>query len=184
MGLRSAFANRFGTARTPSGVPTDMVLAEQALGMDTSRPLNPGTPLRPLDGYSRTPRAHDYVAGYNIAARPRRQERVSFETLRGLIDNYDVAQVAIWHRIDSIRAVEYLLKPQEGYASDAAAVIRTAEKALAYPDHELPWASWVAKYLYDVLAYDAGCLYRMRNRAHRPVGLRVVDGTTIAPLID
>ena len=31
--------------------------------------------------------------------------------------------------------------------------------------------TWLAKYLFDVLAYDAGTLYRMRNRGGKCIGL-------------
>jgi hypothetical protein len=42
----------------------------------------------------------------------------------------------------------------------------------------------LTSYLYDVLAFDAGALYRIRNNAGRVIGFKPVDGTTIAPLLD
>lgn len=146
--------------------------------------FSPGVPINPADGYSRTPRAHDFLTGYNIAARPRRNERVSFQTLQGLVEAYDIAQMAITHRIDSIRSLDWFIEPMEGFDKDAEATIAFAKRVLAKPDHELPFRAWLSKFLWDTLAYDAGTLYRMRNNAGQVIGLKVVDGTTIAPMID
>lgn len=150
-----------------------------------NRPFSPGEPIHPADGYSNTPRSRDYLTGINIASRPRLNERVAFSTLRGLVDSYDVAQMCIWHRIDSIRSLQWSLVPKSGKAGvDMSAAIELGNMVLAKPDREFPFHTWIAKYLYDILAFDAGTLFKMRNVAGRPVGLRVIDGTTIAPLLD
>lgn len=146
--------------------------------------FSPGVPIRPADGYSRVPRAHDFLTGYNIAVRPRRNERVSFSTLQGLVDAYDIAQMAITHRIDSIRSLDWYLEAEPGHDGDIEQMVAYVTKILARPDRELPFRAWLSKFLWDTLAYDAGTLYRMRNNAGRAIGLKVVDGTTIAPLID
>ena len=56
--------------------------------------------------------------------------------------------------------------------------------ALRKPDRKNYLKTWLAKYLYDILAWDAGTLYRLRNRAGKCIGLQPVDGRTIAPLLD
>ena len=152
--------------------------------MEQSNKFSPGVPILPNDGFSRVPRAHDFLTGYNIAARPRRNERVSFSTLQGLIEAYDIAQMAITHRIDSVRSLDWYLEPIDGIDYDTSEMISHATRVLKKPDHQLPFRAWLSKFLWDVLAYDAGTLYRMRNNAGRCIGLSVVDGTTIAPLID
>jgi 8-oxo-dGTP pyrophosphatase MutT (NUDIX family) len=179
MGVRARLSKMFGPP-----APADMQAAAQAAGMSPTRAFAPGEPIGPYDGYSRTPRSHDYQTGYNIAARPRRNERVSFETLRSLVDAYDVAQMCIWHRIDSLRALKWSLVPKDGIEGDVTAAIKLGTAALKRPDRRLLFKSWLAKWVYDILAYDAGTLYRQRNRAGRAIGLKVVDGTTIAPLLD
>lgn len=153
-------------------------------GMDYTRPFSPGEPMRPFDGMAGTPRTQDYQTGYNIASRPRTNERVSFEVLRGLVDAYDVAQMCIWHRIDSVRSLNWTLVPKKGELGDLEQAVARGEMALMRPDRERSFKSWLAEYLYDVLAFDAGSLYKLRNVAGRAVGLRVVDGTTIAPMQD
>lgn len=182
MGVRDRLAQIrkvFGTS-----VPADIQAGEQAAGMGPTQPFSPGEPIGPYDGYSRTPRARDFVTGYNIATRPRTHERVAFDTLKGLIDAYDVAQACIWHRIDSIRALDWSLVPARGFSGDADAAIAVGMAALKKPDRKTPFANWLAKWLYDTLAYDAGTLYKLRNRRGDVIGLSVVDGTTVAPLLD
>lgn len=166
------------------GVPADILAGESAAQMTPSSPFSPGTPIAPYDGYSRTPRTHDFATGVNISSRPRIHERVSFETLRGLVEAYDVAQMCIWHRIDSIRSLDWSLVAKSGYGGDVTDAIDIGMKVLAKPDRDLPFSTWLASWLYDILAYDAGSLYRLRNMRKDVIGLRVVDGTNIAPLLD
>ena len=72
----------------------------------------------------------------------------------------------------------------DGYLGDVTDAIPLGMAALRKPDRKQYFKTWLAKYLFDILAYDAGTLYRMRNRGGRCTGLAVVDGTTIAPLLD
>lgn len=182
MGVRSRLATLtkvFGNAEPPA-----MQAGETAAGMTPAKPFSPGEPIGPYDGFSRTPRSQDFVPGYNIATRPRTRERVSFETLRGLIEAYDVAQICIDHRIDSIRSLDWKLIPVENFSGDVTDAIEIGMKALRKPDRINSFETWLAKWLFDVLAFDAGALYRLRNRRGDAVGLASVDGTTIAPLLD
>lgn len=170
---------------TADPAPADMALAGEVVSqMGMQYPFAPGEPLPPYYGYGRTPRAFDFQTGYNIATRPRTHERVSFDTLRGLIDAYDVAQIAIWHRIDSVRSLDWKLVPADGFTGDPTSAIQTGLAALDKPDRVTSFETWLGKWLFDVLAFDAGALYRMRNRGGGVIGLSVVDGTTIAPLLD
>ncbi|MHA6764695.1 phage portal protein [Streptacidiphilus sp. PAMC 29251] len=165
-------------------IPAAMAAGEIASQMTAASPFSPSAPLQPYDGYSRTPRSQNFVSGYNITTRPRAHERVAFDTLKGLIRSYDVAQMCIWHRIDSIRSLEWSLVAKKGFGGDVTDAIPLGMAALEKPDRQMPFSVWIAAWLYDILAYDAGALSRMANRGRRTVGLRVVDGTTIAPLLD
>jgi 8-oxo-dGTP pyrophosphatase MutT (NUDIX family) len=169
----------FGTA-----VPADIAAAEVASGMDSTTPFSPGAPLSPYDGFSRTPRSRNFVPQYNASARPRSNERVSFDTLRGLIESYDFAQICIWHRIDSLRALEWSLVAADGHEGDVSDAVAAGMAVLKKPDRKTPFDAWLAKFAYDILAFDAGALWRMRNRAGQVVGIKTVDGTTLAPLLD
>lgn len=170
-----------------AGIPAGIVAAEQNAGMDNTTPLGPGTPIAPSDGFSTTPRAFDYRSGYNIAGKPRINAAVSFPTMRAVIDAYDVAQICITHRIDSIRSYDWSLSPVPGVTDDMDSAIQLATRILDRldpSDPDLGFEGWLSKYLWDVLAFDAGALYRVRNRGGQVMGLRVIDGTTIAPLLD
>ena len=65
------------------------------MGMD--HPFSPGEPVRPYDGFSRTPRAFDYQTATTSRPGPGRMSGVSFDMLEGLIEAYDVAQICISH---------------------------------------------------------------------------------------
>lgn len=187
MGVRSTVARGLIRAAKAFGGAEPPGMAEAArdvsqMGMD--HPFAPGEPIGPYDGYSRYPRVQDFTTGYNIATRPRTHERVSFETLTGLINAYDVAQACLWHRIDSLRSVKWKLIAAENYSGDVADAIAAGTTVMRKPDRKHHFKTWFAKWMYDVLAYDAGTLYRLRNRAGRCTGLLPVDGRTVAPLLD
>ena len=177
--LDAPVAKGFGT-----GVPPAIEAAEARSQMTPTSPFSPGEPIGPYDGFSRTPRAHNYVTGTNISARPRTHEAVAFETLKGLIRSYDVASICVRHRIASLRSLDFKLIAMPGYESDVSADVAEGMRVLKRPDGKTLFKPWLAKYLRDVLSYDAGTLYRMRNRAGRAVGLSVIDGTLVAPLLD
>jgi 8-oxo-dGTP pyrophosphatase MutT (NUDIX family) len=165
-------------------VPPAIQAAEERAQMGPQSPFSPGEPIPPYDGYSRQPRHEDFQTGRNIATRPRTNERVSFGALKGLIDSYDVAQIAIWHRIDSIRSLDWKLVAADHYDGDVSGAIRTGMSALEKPDRIHYFETWLGEWLWDELAYGCGTLYRLRNRAGQCIGLLPVDGTTIAPLLD
>ena len=179
MGIRKSLANMFGAAPPPQ-----VTEALEVAGMTDTRPFTPGSPLTPADGYGNTPRSRDFLTGVNIVSRPRINEQVAFSTLKGMIGAYDIAQICIWHRIDSLRSFKWHLTPKPGFTGDAGSIIDLGHQVLDRPDRETLFSGWLAKYLFDIFAYDAGCLYKLRNNAGRVIGLRVLDGTTIAPLLD
>ncbi len=191
MTLRSRLATAPSTARIVPvakvfgpGVPPAIEAAEARAQMGPASPFSPGEPIGPYDGFSRTPRTKDFVTGYNIATRPRTHERVSFETLKGLIGSYDIAQIVIWHRIDSLRGMKWKLLAADHYNGDVSDAVQLGVAALAKPDRINGFKTWFAKWMWDVFAYDAGALYRLRNRAGKVIGLLPVDGSLIAPLLD
>ena len=157
---------------------------EREAKMTPASPFSPGTPIGPYDGFDRHTRQFNFVTGYNISTRPRLHEAVSFSTLTGLVESYDVAQIVIWHRIDSIRSLDWKLVAADHYFGDVTEAIPLGLAALRKPDRKNYLKTWLAKYLYDILSWDAGTLFRLRNRGGRCIGLQPVDGRTIAPLLD
>ena len=157
---------------------------EREAQMTPASPFSPGTPIGPYDGYDRHTRQFNFTTGYNISTRPRLHEAVSFSTLTGLVESYDVCQIVIWHRIDSIRSLDWKLLPADHINSDVTDAVPLGLAALRKPDRKHYFKTWLAKYLYDTLAWDAGTLFRLRNRGGRCIGLQPVDGRLVAPLLD
>ncbi len=190
MTLRSRLATAPGTTVVPvtkvfgNAVPPAIEAAEARAHMTPASPFGPGEPIGPYDGFSRNPRATPFVTGYNIATRPRTHERVSFETLKGLVDAYDVAQIVINHRIDSLRSLDWKLVAADHFTGDTAEYIPIGVKALDKPDRVHYFETWLGKWLWDELAYGCGPLYRLRNRGGRCIGLLPVDVLSVAPLLD
>jgi SPP1 gp7 family putative phage head morphogenesis protein len=168
-------------------MPADIAASVDNQGLNWAAPYSPGQPLQPFSGYGGLPKAWNVPSGYNIVSRPQRDARVSFEVLKQLTDSYDIARMCIGHRIDDVRSLGYSVATKKGFRGDSDAVVAEAESILEYPEGPggtLPFHAWLAKYLEDVLRYDAGTLYRRRDRAGRVIGLKVVSGITIAPVLD
>lgn len=165
-------------------VPVAEIEAEMAeQGMSFGPPFSPGRPLDPFVGYRQPPRTWDYQVGENVQITPR-ANRVSFQTIKGIYDAYDVAQIAVRHLINDVRSLDYSFVPADGVRDDVSGEIDAARAFFEFPDKRLPFRNWLAEYLQDVLRYDAGSLYIRRSEDGTPVALEVIDGTTIAPLVD
>lgn len=67
------------------------------LGSDWFGPLAPITPLAPPEVAGRQ---WDYLSGYNLSTNPRSYAPISFATLRGLADGYDLLRLVIETRKD------------------------------------------------------------------------------------
>lgn len=154
-------------------------------GMDSRPYLGPGRPLQPAMGYSGPARSTDYPSSVNIATQGRAAwGRASYATLKAMIDAYDVARACVNHKIDEIRSMEPMFLPADGVKDDVDDAIDVAKLVLAYPDRELPFDSWLSKWLENAIKYDSAPLYRRRNYGGDIIGLETVDGKTINPYID
>lgn len=78
----------------------ELALAEQ--GLSWGPPFPPGRPLDPFWGYRRPPRTWDYAIGENVQLTPR-WDRISFPTLKAIINAYYAAQICIRHLINDVR---------------------------------------------------------------------------------
>ena len=163
---------------------------EQAMisqGMDMGNVFGPGRPLNPWEGYGTEPRAFDYPMAINVVTRPR-LGRMDFYSIATLNDSWDVARMCIQHRIRSFQSFDWSIVPSFD-ASDLPGEVVDAEIAEAYrrmrrPDGRTPYKNWIAKLVGQIFEYDAPALWKRRDLSGRPIALEVVDGTTIAPLLD
>lgn len=168
-----------------SRIPDDIAESMHSQGMDTDRPFAPGSPVTPYFAQGTTPRSFDFTAGRNTTARPRSEEgRVAFETMRKIIAAYPTARICIQHVADDIRSLDRQFVAADGVNDDVTADIEKAKAFFARPDGVTPFDAWQAKLLEDVLRFDAGCIYKQRDRGGRLLSLKVVDGTTVAPLLN
>lgn len=171
---------------TPDDVEQSM--AAQGMGSNTAGVMwGPGRPANPAWGYGGQPRKIDFQPGHNITNRPMRDGRVSFDALKQLTHTWDMASICITRRINDVRSLGWSVKAMDGVSEDVSTAIAYATQKVKYPEgpgSKLKYNAWVAKFLQSVLRYDAGCLYKRRDRADRVCGLSVVPGATIAPLLD
>jgi Phage portal protein len=174
-------STRTTASRTPVGIDAGL----HRSGMDSSASMGPGRPVSPYQGYSQPPRAMDYPVGVNIAIRTRASWGLaSFEILRALIRNYDVARICIDHKIDELRSMDLMLLPADGIRGDVDDAIDAARAVLEFPDRELPYLGWLSKLMENALKFDATPLYRRRDMNGDVIGLEILDGTTVMPYID
>lgn len=182
-------------AATPSAASVAAVATEAAAAMvvareatahqaQTNEPFSPGSPISPFAGIGGQARAWNVPAGYNIKARPTRDSRMSFESLKALTDAYDVAGFCITHRINDIRSLPWNIVPADGLDSNVENSVAIATRHMKKPDGQRSFRTWVSMYLQDVLRYDAGTLFKRRDRLGRVCALEVISGTTIAPVLD
>lgn len=181
----AAFVDSRGRELIKASTPRPITAATMAQGMNNTANFGPGTPMQPATGYSVRPRSTDYPVGANINLSPRTAwGRTSYDTLKAIIDSYDVARMCINHKIDEIRSMEPLFQPADGVSGDVDAAIDAARAALVFPDRVNSYDSWISLLLEGALRYDATTLYRRRNYEGDVIGLEVVDGTSIFPYID
>lgn len=163
--------------------PAELEAALAEHGLSWGPPFPPGRPLDPFWGYRRPPRTWDFAVGENVQLVPR-WNRISFGTLKAIIDSYYAAQIAVRHLINDVRSLDFQFIPPQNVLEDATEDIALAEQFFASPDKRQPFRTWLAEYLQDVLRYDAGALYVRRNEAGEPIALEVVSGATLIPLVD
>jgi SPP1 gp7 family putative phage head morphogenesis protein len=169
----------------PANTPAPIGAALEQSGMAQGGTFQPGRPQNPYFGYSTRARAMDYPITVNTNIQGRAAwGRVSFDVLKAIYDAYDVGRMCVNHKVDELRSMEPMFLPATGVKDDVDDEIEAARMVLASPDRELPYDSWLSKWLENAVKYDSAPLYRRRDYNGDVVGLEVVDGKTIFPYID
>lgn len=156
--------------------------------------LGPGVPIMPVHPEKTEPRLFDYTPGYNIAITPRTFEELTFSALRGLARSWDVAALCINRNIDDLRQLHWEIRPKAVPGMDRNAVRdrkarleRTRAEVEGFwmtPDQEHSWSGWVSMYFKDLYEIDAATVYLRKRMDGSLYAAQLVDGATIAPLID
>ena len=148
-------------------------------GADWFGPLTPITPLAPPDVAGRQ---WDYPSGYNLSTLPRIYEPVSFQTLRGLAEGYDLLRLVIETRKDQVARLTWTISARDKKSSDPRAAALRA--FFARPDGMHTFGDWLRLLLEELFVIDAPALYLSRDRGGRLAALLPIDGATIKPVID
>lgn len=145
--------------------------------------FSPGSALTPIA--SEPPRAWDFPVGVNTVLTPRAYEPFGFPQLRAFA-NVELVRLAIETRKDQVERLDWTIKPRAKItAGDAADPrIATLEAFWRKPDGATPFATWLRLALEDLMVLDAPAMERRRNRAGDLIGLDIIPGDTIHPMVD
>jgi hypothetical protein len=146
-------------------------------------PFSPGDPLTPLA--PEAPRAWDFPSGVNTVLTPRAYEPFGFRELRAFA-NVELVRLAIETRKDQVERLDWTIKPQAQTPASTTIDPRIATLTTFWrkPDGAIPFATWLRLLLEDLLVLDAPALERRRNRAGAVIGLDIIPGDTIHPMVD
>ncbi|HEY1735672.1 MAG TPA: hypothetical protein VGG12_03410, partial [Methylovirgula sp.] len=128
-------------------------------------------------------RQWDYLSGYNLSTFPRGYAPISFATLRGLADGYDLLRLVIETRKDQVARLSWTISPRDKRASNDPR-LAALRRFFNRPDGRHGFADWLRMILEDLFVIDAPTLYMSRDRGGRLLGLLPIDGATIKPVID
>lgn len=150
-----------------------------------------GDPIPPILQPGTWPRRTQFTTGQNLIVSTRTWKGkvlTPFSSLRGLAD-YDLVRVAITDVKGQIRGMKGQIKVRDRYKGMADSLqekVNAAQEFLEQPDPlgDRYWDDWVGELLEEVLVTDALTLFPRFRRDGKPIGLEIVDGATIKPLID
>jgi len=154
--------------------------------------FSPGVALTPIA--QEPPRVWDFPLGVNSVLPPRAYEPFSFAQLRAF-SNVELVRLAIETRKDQVERLGWRIKPRDKRLSspddDGADGPPTVDPRIAAletfwrkPDGVTPFATWLRMALEDLLVLDAPAIERRRNRGGALIGLDIIPGDTIHPMVD
>lgn len=148
--------------------------------------FGPGQPLQPTTQET-SPRRMQYPSSVNMVWQPRRDWPVltPFETLRYLSRKHPLAALCVRVRAQHIMGLagSVVTKDKRAAASEQGA-IDAITRMFEAPDGQTPRAVWLQQLVRDILEIDAPTVYKGLTRGGGLAELRVIDGSTIKPLLD
>lgn len=133
------------------------------------------------------PRSFVYVQNVNATMSPRlAYGLLPFTDLRALAEGVPEIGQCIRILTEEIKAFRpAITRPDSSEISPADREWVNLRWMIEQPDRFNPWPVWLSRFLYSVLVYDAGALYRERApKTNTIIGLRVIDGSTLFCLVD
>lgn len=146
--------------------------------MSALQPLKPYLPA--LFG-----RQWDFKVGRNIDYTPRGGEPITFWLLRRVARESEIIRLAIETRKDQLCAQHWQIKGKEDRdVAEDDPRIATLTKFFRKPDTVHNWSEWYRMLLEEVFVIDATTIWREKLRGGKLNALRLIDGSTIFPLVD
>lgn len=150
------------------------------------RAFSGGVPIKPVIEPPAEPRAFVPIAGQNLLLTPRGEGRLltPFQTLRTLADQCDAVRIIIEDLKGQVRGHPWDIATKSTVDQAMTSELATARAFWQRPDGTNDFGSWLAMALEEILVVDALSMYRWRQLDGEPLGLLLIDGTTIKPLVD
>lgn len=152
--------------------------------------MGPGKPISSIDeGWSSLryrdrelePRSFQYIASINSTISPRiGYGLTAFSDLRYYAES--VPEVAMCIRLLTEEMKAFV--PTIVDAKDSPVIDSEYDWMTKNPDQFNPFPVWLSRFLYNVLVYDAGCAYLVKNSKRKTYASRIIDGSTIFVLIN
>lgn len=150
--------------------------------------FSPQLPLQPQHQET-AGRRLDYIAGYNIATKPRRDSGIDFQTLRNFAKFYDLLRILIEKRKDQITNFDWSIVPTDEAVASGQNIDKltenaaAAQKFLKFPDGRFKWNIWLRQLVEDQIVLDAVSLWPV-YQGNKLIRLETVDPATIKLVID
>lgn len=155
----------------------------------TNNFFSPMTPIPAMEPQS-AGRLFDYMAGYNLATRARRDSGIAFEQLRNFAQYYDLLRLVIETRKDQIGAYAWKIVPEDDddaigqeIDDDTQTKIDYVTQFLKKPDGRLTWHSWLRAQLEDTFVLDANVFWPVYE-GNKLLRIETIDPVTIQKFID
>ncbi len=143
--------------------------------------FGPGAPIAPA--IPAPVRAWDFPVGINSVTPPRAYEPFSFAQLRAFA-NVELVRLAIETRKDQIERLDWRITPRDGVGAPEPSRVAQITAFWRKPDGVTPFATWLRLALEDLLVIDAPAIERRFARGGALVGLDIIPGDTIHPMVD
>jgi hypothetical protein len=150
--------------------------------LDANNFFSPFQPVRPYGPPAVTyPRTFDYRVGLNLDIHPARLSLL--EQLRLMRRGWGLLSTVIETRKDQFMRIPWDFQVK-GSPRKKSKYIDQLHEFFRRPDGKNTFSKWRRLYLDDLLVTDAPAIYIWKSVTGQPIGLDVLDGTTIKPLID
>lgn len=149
--------------------------------------MSPNQPMKPVEtGYDKSQaRQRDYRVGENLNYEPRGSELTKFEQLRNLADYCGVIRILIEKRKSQLAQLKYqFVKKVDGKTIIDDPDVKKITEFFKKPDGKNNFDTWMGMCQEEKIVIDALSINVVRNLGGEIIKLRVVDGSTIHPLIN